>query len=160
MELGSAVQACHLAIHRKLRTIVANKLILNWSPEQISGGLKKRYPHNESMRVSHESIYRSLFIQARGVLKKELVQHLRSKRLIRRSVHARAGGKSHGQLVDAISIRERPAEVEDALFPVIGKVICSPEQATVTSQPWWNDIRVLSSWSKCPAKTRRPSSPR
>src|SRR6202167_1584510 len=69
------------------------------------------------MRVSHETIYRSLFIQARGVLKKELVQHLRSKRLIRRSVHARAGGKSHGQLVDAISIRERPAEVEDRAVP-------------------------------------------
>jgi IS30 family transposase len=108
---------CLLAIHRKLRMIVANKLILNWSPEQISGWLKKRYPHNESMRVSHETIYRSLFIQARGVLKKELVQHLRSKRLIRRSVHARAGGKSHGQLVDAVSIRERPAEVEDRAVP-------------------------------------------
>ena len=86
---------CLLARQRKLRTIVARKLILNWSPEQISGWLKRRYPHNESMRVSHETIYRSLFIQARGVLKKELVQHLRSKRCIRRSVHARAGGKSH-----------------------------------------------------------------
>src|SRR6195952_967519 len=69
------------------------------------------------MRVSHETIYRSLFIQARGVLKKELIQHLRSKRLIRRSRHARAGGKSHGQIVDAISIRERPAEVEDRAIP-------------------------------------------
>jgi transposase, IS30 family len=69
------------------------------------------------MPVSHETIYRSLFIQARGVLKKELVLHLRSERLIRRSVHARAGGKSHGQIVDAISIRERPAEVEDRAIP-------------------------------------------
>jgi IS30 family transposase len=69
------------------------------------------------MRVSHETIYRSLFIQARGVLKKELVQHLRSERLMRRSVHARAGGKSHGRIVDAISIRERPAEVEDRAIP-------------------------------------------
>jgi IS30 family transposase len=108
---------CLLACHRKLRTIVARKLILNWSPEQISGWLKRRYPNNESMRVSHETIYRSLFIQARGVLKKELVQHLRSKRCIRRSVHARAGGKSHGQIVDAISIRERPAEAEDRAIP-------------------------------------------
>ena len=97
--------------------IVARKLILNWSPEQISGWLKRRYPNNESMRVSHETIYRSLFIQARGVLKKELVQHLRSERLMRRSVHARAGGKSHGRIVDAISIRERPAEVEDRAIP-------------------------------------------
>jgi len=97
--------------------IVASKLILNWSPEQISGWLKRRYPNNESMRVSHETIYRSLFLQARGVLKKELMQHLRSRRLIRRSRHARAGGKSHGQIVDAISIRERPAEIEDRAIP-------------------------------------------
>jgi IS30 family transposase len=83
---------CLLALHKQLRTIVARKLILNWSPEQISGWLKRWYPTNESMRVSHETIYRSLFIQARGVLKKELVQHLRSERLMRRSVHARAGG--------------------------------------------------------------------
>jgi IS30 family transposase len=69
------------------------------------------------MRVSHETIYRSLFIQARGVLKKELMQHLRSKRLIRRSRHARAGGKSQGQIVDAIAIRERPAEIEDRAIP-------------------------------------------
>jgi len=71
---------CLLARHRKLRTIVASKLIVDWSPEQISGWLKIQYPNNESMRVSHETIYRSLFIQARGVLKKELVQHLRSRR--------------------------------------------------------------------------------
>jgi IS30 family transposase len=108
---------CLLALHRKLRTMVASKLILDWSPEQISGWLKKRYPNSESMRVSHETIYRSLFIQARGVLKKELMQHLRSQRLIRRSRHARADGQSHGQIVDAISIRERPAEVEDRAIP-------------------------------------------
>ena len=61
---------CHLALHRKLRMIVASQLILDWSPEQISGWLKRRYPSNESMRVSHETIYLSLFIQARGVLRK------------------------------------------------------------------------------------------
>jgi IS30 family transposase len=110
-------KTCLLSSHGKLRTIVASKLILDWSPEQISGWLKIRSPSNESMRVSHETIYRSLFLQARGVLKKELIQHLRSKRLIRRSRHARAGGKSHGQIVDAISIRERPPEVEDRAIP-------------------------------------------
>src|ERR1700691_480567 len=110
-------KVCLLANHEQLRTIVASKLILDWAPEQISKWLKVHYPSNESMRVSHETIYRSLFIQARGVLKKELVQHLRSKRLIRRSRHARAGGKSHGQIVDAISISERPAEVEDRAVP-------------------------------------------
>jgi IS30 family transposase len=113
-------KACLLAIHGKLRTIVASKLILDWSPEQISGWLKIRYPQNESMRVSHETIYRSLFIQARGVLKKKLIQHLRSKRCIRRSRHSRAGGQSRGQIVDAVSIRERPAEIEDRAIPGAG----------------------------------------
>jgi IS30 family transposase len=110
-------KVCLLANRETLRTIVASKLILDWSPEQISKWLKVHYPNNESMRVSHETIYRSLFIQARGVLKKELVQHLRSKRLIRRSRHSRAAGQSRGQIVDAISISERPAEVEDRAIP-------------------------------------------
>ena len=108
---------CFLAIHAKLQEIVASKLILDWSPEQISGWLKIQYPEDERMRVSHETIYRSLFIQARGVLKKELIQHLRSQRRIRRSRHARVGGQSRGQIVDAISIRERPAEIEDRAIP-------------------------------------------
>ncbi|RXH54070.1 Mobile element protein [Granulicella sibirica] len=110
-------KSCWLAHHRKLSLAVASKLILDWSPEQIPGWLKRRYPNNESMRVSHETIYRSLFIQARGVLKKELMQHLRSRRQIRRSVHAKAAGQSRGQIVDAISIRERPAEIEDRAIP-------------------------------------------
>jgi IS30 family transposase len=110
-------KVCLLATRGKLRTIVASKLILDWSPQQISGWLKIRYPKNESMRVSHETIYRSLFIQARGVLKKELIQHLRSKRLIRRSLHSRADRQSRGQIVDAISIRERPVEIEDRAIP-------------------------------------------
>ena len=106
-----------LALHRKLRNIVASKLILDWSPEQISGWLKTQYPDDESLRVSHETIYRSLFIQARGVLKKELLEQLRSKRRMRRSRHASASGQSRGQIVDAVSIRERPAEVEDRAVP-------------------------------------------
>jgi IS30 family transposase len=108
---------CRLAVNRKLRNIVASKLILDWSPEQISGWLKTHYPDDESMRVSHETIYRSLFIQARGVLKKELMNHLRSKRRMRRSRHASVSGQSRGQIVDAISIRERPPEVEDRAIP-------------------------------------------
>jgi IS30 family transposase len=110
-------QTCLLATHTKLQEIVASKLMLDWSPEQISGGLKIEYPNDESMRVSHETIYRSLFIQARGVLKKQLIQHLRSKRRIRRSRHSRDRGHHSGQIVDAISIRERPAEVEDRAIP-------------------------------------------
>jgi IS30 family transposase len=110
-------KACLLAKHVKLRTIVASKLILDWSPEQVSGWLKTEYPEDESMRVSHETIYRSLFIQARGVLKQELIQHLRTKRRIRRSRHSRDSGHHSGQIVDAISIRERPAEIEDRAIP-------------------------------------------
>jgi IS30 family transposase len=108
---------CLLAIHGKLQEIVAGKLILDWSPEQVSGWLKSEYPEDESMRVSHETIYRSLFLQARGVLKKELIQHLRFQRRIRRSRHARDTGHHKGQIVDAISIRERPAEIEDRAVP-------------------------------------------
>jgi IS30 family transposase len=108
---------CLLARNRKLRDLVASKLIRDWSPEQISGWLKTQYPEDESLRVSHETIYRSLFIQARGVLKKELLDQLRSKRRMRRSRHASASGQSRGQIVDAISIRERPAEVEDRAVP-------------------------------------------
>ena len=108
---------CLLAMNRKLRNIVASKLILDWSPEQISGWLKNQYPDDQSMRVSHETIYRSLFIQARGVLKKELMDHLRTKRRMRRSRHSSVHGHSQGRIVDAISIRERPLEVEDRAVP-------------------------------------------
>jgi IS30 family transposase len=106
---------CLLAGNRKLRNMVASKLIQDWSPEQISGWLKSQYPNDESMRVCHETIYRSLFIQARGVLKKELMGYLRSKRRMRRSRHASVHG--HGRIIDAISIRERPAEAEDRAIP-------------------------------------------
>jgi IS30 family transposase len=108
---------CLLAIQVKLRQVVASKLILDWSPEQISGWLKIQYSADESMHVSHETIYRSLFIQARGVLKKELLGHLRSKRRIPRSQHSRIFKDSRSQIVDAISIRERPAEIEDRAIP-------------------------------------------
>jgi len=114
---NSALRAkrCLLAANRKLRDIVASKLLLDWSPEQISGWLKTQYPADESMRVSHETIYRSLFIQSRGVLKKELMGYLRSERRMRRSRHANPHG--HGRIIDAMSIRERPAEAEDRTIP-------------------------------------------
>jgi IS30 family transposase len=93
-----------------LREVVASKLILEWSPEQISGWLKTEYPKDERMRVSHETIYRSLFIQARGVLKKELMDHLRTKRRMRRSQHSRI-------FKDSLKLRT-------ALSLVIGRAIC------------------------------------
>jgi IS30 family transposase len=108
---------CLLATHSELREMVASKLIEDWSPQQISGWLKMAYPNDESLHVSHETIYRSLFIQARGALKQELVRHLRSKRRIRRSRNSSVHGHSQGRIVDAISIRERPAEVEDRAIP-------------------------------------------
>ena len=97
--------------------MVAEKLSEDWSPEQISGWLKLAYPHDEGMRVSHEAIYQSLFVQARGALKKELTEHLRTRRTIRRSRHASLRGKKRGQIQDAVSIRERPAEAEDRAVP-------------------------------------------
>src|SRR5271156_122553 len=108
---------CLLALHPRLREVVTSKLILDWSPKQISGWLKTEYPKDEGMRVSHETIYRSLFIQARGVLKKELLDHLRTKRRMRRSRHSRIFKDSRGQIPNAISIRERPAEVADRGVP-------------------------------------------
>ena len=108
---------CLLTTHSQLQQIVASKLMQDWSPKQISGWLKRQYPKDESLRVSHETIYRSLFIQARGALKQELIQHLRTKRRIRRSRHSSIHGHSQGKIVDAISIRERPAEVEDRAVP-------------------------------------------
>jgi IS30 family transposase len=124
---------CLLAANRKLRNIVASKLILDWSPEQISGWLKTQYPDDVSLRVSHETIYRSLFIQARGVLKKELMGHLRTKRRMRRSRHhAIVSGQSRGRIVDAVSIRERPRKQKTERFLATGKATCWPAERTVT----------------------------
>ncbi len=116
-KLALRPKPCLLALHSRLREVVASKLILDWSPEQISGWLKMQYPEDPSLRVSHETIYRSLFIQARGALKKELMGHLRSKRRMRRSRHASVNRQSGGRIVDAVSIRERPPEVEDRAVP-------------------------------------------
>jgi IS30 family transposase len=108
---------CKLADSRWLRRAVSRKLRLNWSPEQISGWLKRGHPGDGCYQVSHETIYRSLFVQARGVLRKELLFHLRSKRTIRRSKQASQKGGAQGQIKDMISIRERPASVEDRAVP-------------------------------------------
>lgn len=108
---------CKLARHEELRQLVAAKLQDNWSPQQIAGWLKHAYPDDEAHQVSHETIYRSLFVQARGVLKKDLQAHLRSGRAIRRSRHASGKGEGRGSLTDMVSIRERPASVEDRAVP-------------------------------------------
>ena len=108
---------CKLARYEELRQLVAARLYENWSPEQIAGWLRHTYPGDEAHQVSHETIYRSLFVQARGVLKKDLQAHLRSGRAIRRSRHASNKTDQRGSLADMISIRERPASVEDRAVP-------------------------------------------
>ena len=107
---------CRLACHGRLRWRVAQKLALQWSPQQIAGWLKRQYPDDPDMQISHEAIYRSLFIQSRGVLKKELMAHLRTRRQMRLAKGARTG-KGHGQIIDMVSIRERPAEADDRAVP-------------------------------------------
>jgi len=108
---------CKLVGNARLRHNVATKLKSQWSPEQIAGWLKKAYPGDEGNQVSHETIYRSLFIQARGVLKKELQAHLRTQRAIRRSKHASLKNDGLGKITNAVSIRERPAAAEDRAVP-------------------------------------------
>jgi IS30 family transposase len=107
---------CRLAHHRELRWQVARKLALQWSPEQISGWLKRQFPTDEDMQISHEAIYRSLFVQTRGVLKKELTAHLRTRRRMRlpKRHNVQSG---QGRILDMVSIRERPAEAEDRAVP-------------------------------------------
>jgi IS30 family transposase len=108
---------CKLAKNRVLAGIVADMLRMLWSPEQIAGWLKHTHPHDQGLHVSHETIYRSLFIQARGALKKELLEHLRRTRGMRRSRSYTQKTAIHGQIVDAVSIRERPASVDDRAVP-------------------------------------------
>ncbi len=110
-------KTCKLVEKRALARIVASKLQLEWSPDQVAGWLKYTYADDENFTVSHETIYKSLFIQARGALKKELLQHLRKTRAMRRSRRKSLKGEGLGQITGAVSIRERPASVEDRAVP-------------------------------------------
>ena len=110
-------KACKLVATPALAKIVAAKLQLEWSPQQVAGWLKRTWPGNEGFHVSHETIYRTLFIQARGALKKELLEHLRRTRAMRRSRHHTQKTEDHGRIRDAVSISERPAKVEDRAVP-------------------------------------------
>jgi len=110
-------KTCKLVENRALAHIVAEKLQLQWAPRQIAGWLKRMYRNDETYQVSHETIYKSLFIQARGALKKELLQHLRKTRAMRRSRHHTQKTDNHGRITNAVSIRERPASVEDRAVP-------------------------------------------
>jgi IS30 family transposase len=110
-------KVCKLVQNRALAHLVASKLCREWSPEQIAGWLKRTYADDEALQVSHETIYRSLFIQARGALKKELMAHLRRTRGMRRSRHYTQKTSIHGRITDAVSISERPAAADDRALP-------------------------------------------
>ncbi len=108
---------CKLKMYPPLRRVVVHKLRGHWAPEQIAGWLKRAYAGDEIMQVSHETIYKSLFIQSRGALKKELLLHLRRTRAMRRSRHHTQKTGDHGRITETVSIHERPASVEDRAVP-------------------------------------------
>ena len=128
-------KTCKLVENRTLAHIVAGKLKMLWSPEQIAGWLKRTYPDDENYQVSHETIYRSLFIQARGALKKELLQHLRRTRVMRRSRHHTQKTDNHGRITDTVSISERPAAVEDRAVPGHweGDLLCGTSNSQIAT---------------------------
>ncbi len=128
-------KTCKLMQNRALALVVAEKLQLEWSPRQIAGWLKYTYPDDENFQVSHETIYLTLFIQARGALKKELLQHLRRKRAMRRSRHHTQKTKDHGKITNTVSIRERPAEVEDRAVPGHweGDLLCGSNNSQIAT---------------------------
>jgi IS30 family transposase len=128
-------KTCKLVANRALARIVAKQLQLEWSPEQVAGWLKHTYPDEENYQVSHETIYRSLFIQARGALKKELLQHLRRTRAMRRSRHHTQKTADHGRITDTVSISERPASVEDRAVPGHweGDLICGSGNSQIAT---------------------------
>lgn len=128
-------KSCKLVENRALAHIVADKLRLQWSPEQIAGWLKRTYPDDANSLVSHETIYRSLYIQARGALKKELLQHLKRPRVMRRSRHHTQKTDNHGRILDTVSISERPATVEDRAVPGHweGDLLCGDRSSQIAT---------------------------
>ena len=128
-------KTCKLAQNLALARIVAEKLRLQWAPWQIAGWLKRTYPDDENYQVSHETIYRTLFIQARGALKKERIQHLRRTRAMRRSRHHTQKTADHGRILGAVSIRERPAEAEDRAVPGHweGDLLCGSNNSQIAT---------------------------
>ena len=134
-ERAKRPKICKLAANQALARIVAGKLQLEWAPEQIAGWLKHTYPDNEAYQVSHETIYKCLYIQARGALKKELLKYLRRTRALRRSRHHTQKGPEHGQIVDAVPISKRPAEVADRAVPGHweGDLLCGTKDSQIVT---------------------------
>ena len=130
---GLRPKPCKLVLETELRKAVTLKLEHHWSPQQIAGWLKRNYPDCEAMHVSHETLYKTLYVQARGALKKELIQYLRRKRQLRGSRHTQKDKDRRGSIPDAISISERPAEVADRAVPGHweGDLICGPNHSFI-----------------------------
>jgi IS30 family transposase len=128
-------KVCRLAANRALARLVAKKLQSEWAPQQIAGWLKRTYPGDTGFQVSHETIYRSLYIQSRGALKKELVQHLRRTRAMRRSRHHTQKTDDHGRILDTVSISERPATAEDRAVPGHweGDLLCGSKNSQIAT---------------------------
>ncbi len=126
---------CLLSLNAKLKKLVSAKLALKWSPEQISGWLKKSYPLQTTMHISHETIYKTLYIQTRGALKKELLSHLRTRRVMRQSKKFNTKGNARGGIIDATSIHDRPPEVNERKIPGHweGDLICGSEKSFVAT---------------------------
>ncbi len=158
---GRRPKRCRLARHPALRDAVATQLAHAWSPQQIAGWLRQAYPDDPTMHVSHETIYLSLFIQSRGVLKKALQAQLRQRHTIRRP--RTAARKAGGYIVGAISIRERPATVEDRAVPGhweggrLAKATSSSAAANPTWRRWSSGARATCAWCGSPGRIRRPS---
>ena len=149
---GRRPKRCRLATHPALRKAVATKLALEWSPQQIAGWLRQSYPEDPTMHVSHETIYLSLFVQSRGVLKKALLAHLRQRRTYRRpkSAAAHPGGTS---LTPSRFGNARPPS-RTARCRGIGKATCSWARGIPISRHWWSGARATSAWSGSPGKRR------
>ncbi|MBN9232127.1 MAG: IS30 family transposase [Legionella sp.] len=124
-----------LQINIPLNDIIADKLSNKWSPEQISGYLKRTYPNDNAMNISHESIYKTLYVQSRGHLKKELLKHLRTQRVMRQSKKFNTKGNARGGIIDAVSIHDRPKEIDSRTVPGHweGDLICGSNKSYVAT---------------------------
>lgn len=128
-------KTCKLNDAANLRAIVSDKLASKWSPEQVAGWLKQTYPKASAMHISHETLYKTLFIQSRGALKKELLRQLRTQRVMRQSKHFNTKGNARGGIIDAVSIHDRPEEVNDRIIPGHweGDLICGTQKSYIAT---------------------------
>jgi hypothetical protein len=156
-QMARRPQRCRLALRPVLCAHVAEKLAVDWSPQQIAGWLQRTYPQDLDMQVSHETIYRSLFVQSRGVLKQELLRHLRRRKTMRRSQHASATTQPRGRSWMRSRSASGPPASTIGRCLVTGRATSWQERRTRISRPSSSADRASSCWCVCQAKTRRAS---